>query len=172
MVGGYGASLYNGRMRNIVRLTLLGPLLLGLPLAAAAADLRPKRPPENPAKITLNVAPRAVHPGGRAEVTLTLAPIDGIKIARYPQIKLEVPAQAGLVDQAKIALGSSTPPPLDELETNYWKQVDPLVLTLEVDEGASRGSHEVDAKLTYFFCVSGDYCAPARVPLKIPLNVE
>ncbi len=31
---------------------------------------------------------------------------------------------------------------------------------------------DVEGKLTYYFCVSGDFCAPARVPVKIPVSVN
>jgi hypothetical protein len=150
------------------------------PLLAVAATVvvtlgllaAPPRVPKNPATITIDVAPGAVSAGGRAEVTLRLEAKEGIKIARYPQIKLQVPAQDGLVGEAETRIGSSKPPPPDKLSTNYWGEVDPVTLTLELDEAATPGAYEIEAKLTYFFCVSGDFCAPARVPVKIPLAVE
>ena len=77
-----------------------------------------------------------------------------------------------LVGKAEAAIGSSTPLPIDETGTNYWKTVDPLHLTLEVDPNATSGTHEVEAKLVYFFCVSDEFCAPARVPLTIPIEVR
>ena len=139
---------------------------------AAGAGASPRRPPENPAEIRIAVSPEAVSPGDQAEVTLELAPKDGIKIARYPQIKLVVPARDGLVHEARTSIGSAKPPPPDKLKTNYWGKVDPVRLTLTVDEAAATGTHQVDAKLTYYFCVSDDFCAPARVPIKIPLAVR
>lgn len=154
------------------RHVFLGAVLASSLATAPAMLAAPRKPPKNPAKITIDVAPKAVSPGGAAEVKLTLAPIDGVKIARYPRIKLDVPAREGLVDRAGASIGSEKPPPPDQLATNYWKEVDPVLLTLTVDPAAASGDHEVDAKLTYYFCVSGDFCAPARVPVKIPLAVE
>jgi len=130
------------------------------------------KPPKNPAEIRISVSPDTVAPGKPAQVTLTIAPKDGIKIARYPQIKLQVPESEGLVGEAEIRIGSAEPPPPEKLETNYWKTVDPVELTLTLDPAATAGKHEIDAKLTYFFCVAGDFCAPARVPVKIPVAVE
>jgi hypothetical protein len=144
-------------------------LALAASLGVAAA---PPRVPKNPAVITIDVTPEAVPAGGSAEVTVTIAPKAGIKIARYPQIKLEVPAQDGLVGEAATRIGSTAPPPPDKMKTNYWTKVDPVTLTLTLDRAAVPGAHEIDGKLTYYFCVSGDFCAPARVPVKIPLAVE
>jgi hypothetical protein len=151
---------------------LLSIALASAVAATAGVSSAQVKPPEKPAEITVEVAPAVVAPGGQAEVTLRLDPIDGIKIARYPQIKLKVPAEDGFVDEALATIGSKTPPPPDKLATNYWKTVDPVVLTLTLDDAASIGSHEVDAKLTYYYCVSGNFCAPKRVPIKIPIAVR
>jgi len=150
------------------------PLLAVAASAAVTLGLlaAPPRVPKNPATITIDVAPAAVSAGGQTEVTLRLEAKEGIKIARYPQIKLKVSAQEGLVGQAESRIGSNKPPPPDKLSTNYWGDVDPVTLTLELDDDAAPGAHEIEAKLTYFFCVSGDFCAPARVPVKIPIAVE
>ena len=144
-------------------------LSMSLGLTASAA---PVKPPKNPARITIEVAPEVLAPGGEAEVTLRIDPIDGVKIARYPQIKLVVEAQDGFVGDARATVGSAKPPPPDKLDTNYWGEVDPVVMTLRLDDDATPGTHEIDGKLTYYFCVSGNYCAPARVPVKIPLGVQ
>jgi hypothetical protein len=150
---------------------------LVLPIAVAAAVALTSvaaavKPPKNPATITVDVTPQAVTPGGEAEVTLKLAPIDGVKINRYPKIKLRVPTQEGLVAQTEASIGSSTPPPPDK-KTNYWDGVDPLIVNLTLDEAATSGNHEIAAKLTYYFCVpASGFCAPKRVPIKIPINIE
>src|SRR5262245_25392577 len=128
-------------------------------------------PPKNPAKIAMEVTPAAVAPGGHVEVRLSLSPIEGVRIARYPQIKLLVPAHEGLNAESTAAIGSATPPPADELESNYWGTVDPLRLTVAVDRAAKPGRHELEGKLTYFFCMSKEFCAPARVPVTIPIAV-
>ncbi len=144
-------------------------LLATLGQVAIAAPLKP---PEKPAKITVSVAPESVAPGGQAVVTLTIDPISGVKINRYPQIKLTVPDQQGLVGEIEAAIGSKTPLPLDDQGSNFWKTVDPVKLTLTVDAAATTGEHEIEAKLIYYYCVSGNFCAPKRVPLTIPLDVE
>ena len=161
-------------------MTRLPGIRRSLPLAAALAGLAlvtltpagPTRPPKNPADITIEVAPEGVAAGGQAEVTVTIVPRAGIKIARYPQIKLAVKAQEGLVGEAEARIGSKKPPPPDKLADNYWKDVDPVRLTLTLDEAVASGTHDVEGKLTYYFCVSGDFCAPARVPVKIPVSVN
>ena len=144
---------------------------LGLALATLFSLGAGVAPPKNPAKISVDVTPASVAPGGRVEVRLRLSPIEGVRIARYPQIKLYVPAHAGLNAESTNAIGSATPPPEDQLESNYWATVDPLMLSVTVDEQAKPGRHELEGKLTYFFCVSKEYCAPARVPVTIPIAV-
>lgn len=163
-----------------VELRIVFETLRRRPLLAVAASVAvtfgllaaPPRVPENPATITIDVAPAAVSAGGQAEVTLKLEAKAGIKIARYPQIKLLVPAEQGLVAEAESRIGSSKPPPPDKLSTNYWSEVDPVTLTLVLDDAVAPGAYEIEAKLTYFFCVDGEFCAPARASVKIPLAVE
>jgi hypothetical protein len=153
------------------RQTLALSIALALAVAPTVAAAAVK-PPENPAKISVDVKPTTVTPGGEAEVTLQLDPIDGVKINRYPKIKLRVPSQEGLVAETQASIGSSTPPP-PEKKVNYWDHVDPVVLTLSLDEAATTGSHEIQAKLTYYFCVpASGFCAPKRVPIKIPIVIQ
>ena len=65
------------------------------------------------------------------------------------------------------------PPLPDQLEANYFKTVDPVKLKLHLDGAASKGAHEVQARLTYFYCVaSSGYCAPEKVELKVPVVVR
>ncbi len=156
---------------NDLRFRYLAPIVL-LAALGPVTIAGPPKPPENPAKITVSVAPESVAPGGQAEVTLTIEPISGIKINRYPQIKLQVPDQQGVVGEAEVAIGSKTPLPLDDQGSNFWKKVDPVNLTLTVDADATSGEHEVEAKLTYYYCLSDNFCAPKRVPLTIALDVE
>jgi len=156
------------------RKTLALPIAVALALALSGVSASVK-PPKNPAKITVDVTPQAVSPGGEAEVTLKLEPIDGVKINRYPKIKLRVPTQEGLVAEAEASIGSDSPPPPDEKDkkANYWDNVAPLIVKLNLDEAATSGNHEIDAKLVYYFCVpASGFCAPKRVPLKIPIVIE
>jgi hypothetical protein len=158
-------------MKQITRPSRLLSLILAAGLCASALAA-PVKPPKNPAKIAIAVAPEAVAAGGQAEVTLSIAPIEGVKVNRYPQIKLKVAAVEGLVAEAEVKIGDTKPPPAGK-KSNYWEKVDPVKLTLAVDEAATSGDHEIDAKLTYFFCLpASGFCAPARVPVKIPVSVE
>ena len=148
-------------------------LVAGASLLAAGAVAGQPEIPAKPADIDIDVAPGTVAPGGQVEVTVTLDPIEGVKINRYPKIKLEVPAREGLVLANQAAMGSSTPPPPEKLLENYFEQVDPLKLTLTLDESAPAGRHELDGKLTYNYCVPAKgFCVPARVPVKIPVTVR
>jgi hypothetical protein len=159
-----------------LRKTLALPIAVALALAVALSGVSASvKPPKNPAKIIVDVTPQAVSPGGEAEVTLKLEPIDGVKINRYPKIKLRVPVHEGLVAETEGSIGSSTPPPPDQKDkkANYWNKVDPLIVKLTLDEAATSGNHEIDAKLVYYFCVpASGFCAPKRVPLKIPIVIE
>jgi hypothetical protein len=160
-------------MREKLSLMVLA-VLCGVASARAEAVAAPSKPSGAEAvKVEIGVAPAAVPPGSAAEVTVTLSVNPGFKLNKYPRIKLAVPAVSGLVGGAEMSSGSEAPPPPDKLETNYFKTVDPLKLKLAVDSSASRGRHDVDAKLSYFYCVAASgYCAPAKVVLKIPITVR
>jgi hypothetical protein len=100
-------------------------------------------------------------------------PNAGIKINKYPKIKLAVAEQPGLVAPAEGTVGAAAPPPPEDLESNYFKTVDPVSLSLKLDAKAAPGRHEIPARLTYFYCVAASgYCAPARVNVKIPVEVR
>ena len=107
-------------------------------------------------------------------MTVTLRPNAGIKLNKYPKIKLQVPGAPGLVAAAEGAIGNAAPPPADHLDANYYKGgVDPLVVTLHLDKAATPGPHDVPAKLSYFYCVAASgYCAPAKVDVALPLTVR
>jgi hypothetical protein len=155
-------------MRFQVRLGVLGGFL-AVAASAAAAGVTP---PAKPAEVAVSVSPVPVAPGAEAHVTVRVTPIDGVKINRYPQIKLSVPGEAGLVHAAQAAVGRSAPPSPEELKTNYFEGVDPVELVLALDPGARTGRHEIPASLTYFYCLpASGFCAPKRVEVTIPLTV-
>jgi len=96
-----------------------------------------------------------------------------VKINRYPKIKLQVPAQEGLVRQSEAAVGNDRPPPPDKSQSNYFDEIEPLRLSLGIEESAAKGDHEIEGKLVYYFCVpASGFCAPKRVAVKIPVAVR
>ena len=147
-----------------------------LALGAGCATIlsaQPAKPPKEPARIDISVSPEAVAAGADATVIVQIVPKDGIKVNRYPKIKLEVPAQPGLVAEARAEVGNDRPPPPDQMDTNYYKSVDPVELRLRVDGSATSGTHEVPGRLTYFYCVAASgFCAPHRMDVTIPVAVR
>ena len=145
-----------------------------LAVAWSAALAAPLKPPAEPAKIEVSVSPDGVDRGGAAQVTVQLRPIEGVKINRYPQIKLEIPAHDGVHAEASATVGNDSPPPPELLATkNYFDEVDPIELEIWLDESAPVGELYVEGKLTYYYCViESGFCAPKRTPLKIPLTVR
>jgi hypothetical protein len=127
-----------------------------------------------PVDIKVSVAPVAVVAGSDASVTVELTPKPGIKMNKYPKLKLQVPAVPGLTAGAEQAIGNSGPPPADQMDSNYFHgAVDPLKVTLHVDPQAAKGKHDVPAKVSYFYCVaSSGYCAPAKADVTIPVTVR
>jgi hypothetical protein len=125
-------------------------------------------------KIAVTVAPQPVGAGSETSVTVKVDPKPGIKMNKYPKIKLQVPAVDGLIGAAEQSLGNTAPPPADQLEANYFHGgVDPLSVTLHVDAHAAAGRHEIHAKLSYFYCVAASgYCAPAKAELTIPVTIR
>jgi hypothetical protein len=147
--------------------------VLGLPLVTSspAAESGPQEPPVT---FVVSVDPAAVAPGKEAAATIKLVPKPGIKLNKYPKIKLQIPAAPGLVAAAEGSMGNAAPPSSDNLDANYYQgSVDPLVVPFQVDAAAPPGRHEVPAKLSYFYCVAASgYCAPAKVALSVPITVR
>jgi hypothetical protein len=160
------------------RLSRAASVALGVGIILALADpgwAGAPNPPKVPAAIKVIVAPEPARPGEAVTVELALEPIDGVKINRYPQITLDVPARAGMFEGSRVVLGDSTPPPVERMQSNYFEKVEPLrlALALALAAQAPAGRHEVEAKLTYFYCMpASGFCAPARVPVTIPLEIR
>jgi hypothetical protein len=130
-------------------------------------------PVKEPAKIAVTASPDPAQAGAESLVTVRLTPVAGIKINKYPKIQLKVAELSGVVAAASASVGSSEPPPPDQIESNYFKSVDPVELKLRISPSASAGRHEVPAQLTYYYCVAASgYCAPAKVPVTIPITVR
>ncbi len=148
----------------------LGTLLFSAALASGPGATKPAG---DPAKLVVTVNPAAAAPGQQVEVVVRVEPNPGIKVNRYPKMKLQVPATAGLVGEAEVSVGASEMPPLEQAEQNYYKTVDPVTVKVSVDPKAPKGAHKVQAKFTYYYCVAASgYCAPERASLTIPLQVR
>jgi DsbC/DsbD-like thiol-disulfide interchange protein len=153
----------------------LAVLVISAALAAPCAVLAAPNSaqPANPAKVSISVSPETVAPGGEAQVTVKLTASSGVKINRYPKIKVSVPAQPGLVAETEAEVGNDSPPPLDDPDSNYFGVVDPVTLKLDLDDSVKSGEHEIEAKLTYYYCVTkSGFCAPKRTSVKIAVNVQ
>lgn len=163
--------------RRLSGSTVLFPILLALasPSAGAGAGAtRPPGAPEEPVRFSLSVSPGAVAPGAQARVKIQLEPAPGVKVNRYPRVRLQVPERKGLIAAGEASVGSDAPPPPDDLASgaNYFTKVDPVELTLDVDASAPRGAHQIEGKLLYHYCVGSSFCAPARIAVKIPLTIR
>jgi hypothetical protein len=141
---------------------------------AGAAPSGGAAPSETPVKISVAVSPQTIGAGADTVVTVKLDPKTGIKLNKYPKIKLMIPAVPGLVDTAEQSIGNPGPPPADQLDTNYFHgSIDPLKITVHLDAQAAKGPHDILAKLSYFYCVAASgYCAPAKTEVKIPVMVR
>ena len=152
-------------------------LLVGFCIAVTPAGSAPgggSAASDTPIRVTVAVAPASVGAGSDTLVTVKLDPKPGIKLNKYPKIKLQIPASPGLVGPAEQSLGNPAPPPPDQLDANYFHgAIDPLTLTLHLDAQAAKGPHEIRAKLSYFYCVAASgYCAPAKTEVMIPVTVR
>jgi hypothetical protein len=147
--------------------------LVAFSTTPASPDARPGSA-DPPIKISVSVSPESVPSGSEAAVTVQLDPKPGIKLNKYPKIKLQVPEVAGLVAAAEQSMGNPSPPPADQLDANYFHgSVDPLKVTLHMDAQAAKGRHDLHAKLSYFYCVAASgYCAPGKAEVTIPVMVR
>ena len=159
-------------MRIMKRFKPILTICLVLTLFSISAELQ-AAPPAEPAKLQLELDPVEVFAGGETELTLLLTPIEGVKINRYPKIKLELAALDGVVAASKAMVGNDKAPPPGDSESNYFKTVDPVKLPITIDPNAKSGTHELEAKLTYFYCVSASgFCAPKSVPVSFAVKVR
>jgi hypothetical protein len=149
-------------------------LVLSAGLATAALAAAPgSKTSQPPARLAVSVEPDTVEPGGRAELVLRIEPASGVKINRYPKIRLNVAGQAGLTGGGEATVGNDSPPPLDQTDANYFEQVDPVRLSLEVEASAASGRHEVQGDVVYYYCVTkSGFCAPRKDRVKFALNVR
>ena len=92
-------------MRIMKRFKPILTICLVLTLFSISAELQ-AAPPAEPAKLQLELDPVEVFAGGETELTLLLTPIEGVKINRYPKIKLEFPDQSLLKAGATASIGT------------------------------------------------------------------
>jgi hypothetical protein len=152
-------------------LTILALVLLITPSAAPAAP--PAKPPKEPAKIQVEVEPGTVSAGQQATVIVRLNPIEGVKINRYPRIKLQLAGVEGIVADSKAEFGSDRPPAPDALDKNYFTNVEPLNLSFRMDDAAPDGKRELEGKVTFNYCmIASGFCSRFSGPIKIPVDVQ
>lgn len=153
---------------------MLCALALGFAVSVAASGSPAPELPSGPVvKVDVSVSPTAVAPGGETEVTVKVAPRPGIKLNRYPRIRVAVPEVAGLVAAAEGSVGNDAPPPPEKLEGNYFRSVEPVRLKLRIDGSATKGRHGIEAKLSYAYCVAASgFCSPAKETLRIPVTIR
>lgn len=148
-------------------------LAAGIQFVLAAGAAAPTRAGSEPVQVRVFVSPESVAPGGELAAMFELTPSAGIKLTRYPKIRIEIPAQEGLASPASKALGSDDPPTADRLASNYFGKLDPIRLDLKLDPAAARGRHELRARVSYAYCVTASgYCAPVRTEVRIPVTVR
>lgn len=148
-------------------LLLGGAALLSAPASEAAG------PPKEPAEIRVDGPSEPLEAGASARFLVRLEPKPGIKINRYPRLKLEVPAELGIHEGGKSEVGRDRPPTPDELEDNYFarEEIPALEIAIPIEAGAAPGTYELEAKLVYFYCVTkSGFCAPSRTT--VPLHVD
>lgn len=139
----------------------------------AAGAVAATKSGSDPVRLRVSVSPESVAPGGELVATFELTPSAGIKLTRYPKIRIEIPAQEGLAAPASKALGSDGPPPPDGLASNYFDKLDPIRLGLKLDPAAGGGRREFTARVSYAYCVTASgYCAPVKTEVRIPVTVR
>jgi hypothetical protein len=164
-------SLKINGMRNSISALAVALFVVSGTLASSGAPPASSGPPVT---IAVSVSPETIAAGSETSVTVQLDPKPGIKLNKYPKIKLQVPAVEGLVAAAEQSMGNPAPPPGDQLDANYFHgSVDPLKVTLRMDSRAAKGRHDLRAKLSYFYCVAASgYCAPGKTEVTIPLTIR
>lgn len=119
-------------------------------------------------KLTVTQSPDPGKPGAAVKISVAVEPPEGIKLNQYPGITLKVTPPAGLtLDSNEAFVG--TKKPIDDPEQFGFKHIDPLVLQGKVGGG---GTKTLEGTLSFFYCVKASgYCAPGKMPVKIPVKV-
>jgi len=158
------------RRAAVISLSLLAAVSL---LPGSPASAAPKGPPKPPVTVEIAVGPAQVAPGADADVSVSVSPKPGIKLNKYPKIKVTVPEVPGVVGAAEAAVGNDAPPPPEQIEGNYFKTVEPVRLKLHIDRAASKGKHQIGATVSYFYCVTASgFCTREKAPIEIPVTVR
>ena len=148
-------------------------VFMGLAASWPAVAAWGQSPPKKPATVNVAVATEGVAPGEPAELVFTVVPAEGVKINRYPKIKVRVEAVDGLVGEAATEYGNAKPPPANDMESNYFKKPEPIVVDLQLSPSAATGEHQLRGEVKYYYCVSASgYCAPAKAEVTIPLEIR
>lgn len=151
--------------RSTTVFCLVACFFAGIALAAG--------PPKEPAAIHVDGPTEPLPAGERAKFFVQLEPKPGIKINRYPRLKLEVKPELGLHEGGKSEVGRERPPKADEVGDNYFarEEIPAIEIEIPTEAGAAAGTYELEARLVYFYCVTDSgFCAPKRMTL--PLFVD
>ncbi len=141
----------------------------GFGLGAAAPEI-----PKERVKLHVQAEPEVAAPGEEIAVSIRLKPLAGIKLNRYPKIRVQTEPVPGVAAASETTLGNAAPPPPEAMETNYFgPEPEPLRLQLRLEANARPGRYEIPARVRYFYCVTASgFCAPAEESFSIPVTVR
>ena len=70
-----------------------------------------------------------------------------------------------------VTVGDDAPPPPDKILSNFFDEI-VLELPLTLDAGAPSGDHQLDATVTYYYCLKGEFCSRKKVDVTIPISIR
>ncbi len=122
-------------------------------VAALAAGGAVRAADPTPADVKVSVsAPIPAAPGGHSEVIVTFTIPEGIKINRFPPIKLTLTAAEPVsLDKAEWRQGSDQP--IEKVEDFPFKTVEPMSAGFGVAPGAAPGKYPVSGKIRFITCI-------------------
>jgi hypothetical protein len=149
--------------------------VISVAVGLLAVVTTPASPPAKRSKVDVPVVitppADAVSPGERGEIKFLLSPPAGIKINRYPpvRLKLEPPERIDL-DAAEFRQGSDKP--IADPKDFPFKTIEPLVVGFSVKPDARPGTTRVAGQIKFVYCVtSSGFCAPVTKDVGFDVTV-
>jgi hypothetical protein len=121
------------------------------------------------------VSPATPGTNGSPKVELRFEPIEGVKINRYPKIKVHIPLQDGVPHASDAFIGDDYPPAGDQplAATNYFKEEPTVSLPLPLSPDVAAGTHEFIGKTSFSYCVpASNFCKLYKGVFKIPYTTQ
>jgi len=149
----------------------LAAVLAVAAIASVRGSFAVPKPPEVDMKIAIAVPETAVAAGSEGIAVVTMTPPAGIKINKYPPVRLTVEENPPIsFKETTVKLGLDAMP--DDPEQNRFESLEPIRLAFKVDRHSEDAKIPIKGKLRFTYCVArSGFCAPASRDIQFAVPV-